>query len=75
VRLSPDEAGSRSAFAAVPESKRGKNRVHLDLNTDDREHSVAELVGLGATVIDTRTTGEHTWTVMADPEGNECCVT
>jgi predicted enzyme related to lactoylglutathione lyase len=74
VRLSPDDAGTRIAFAAVPEPRRGKNRVHLDLNTDNRERAVAELVVLGAVVIGNRTTGEHTWTVMADPEGNEFCI-
>jgi predicted enzyme related to lactoylglutathione lyase len=74
VRLAPDDAGTRIAFAAVPEPRSAKNRVHLDLATDDRERTTAELVGLGASVIDTRTTGDHTWTVMADPEGNEFCV-
>jgi predicted enzyme related to lactoylglutathione lyase len=74
VRLSPDDAGTRIAFAAVPEPKSAKNRLHIDLNTDNREHTVAELVAVGASVIETRTSGEHTWTVMADPEGNEFCV-
>lgn len=74
VRLTPDPAGTRIAFSAVPEARRSKNRVHLDLNADDREHTVAELVALGASVIETRAAGGHTWTVMADPEGNEFCV-
>jgi predicted enzyme related to lactoylglutathione lyase len=35
-----------------------------------------ELVALGATVVDEHEVpgGSHRWTVMADPEGNEFCV-
>ena len=74
IRLEPDEAGTRLAFATVPEPKTTKNRVHLDVTVDDRERTCEELVGLGAEVVDTRTAGEHTWTVMTDPEGNEFCI-
>ncbi len=35
---------------------------------------VARLTGLGATVIAERSLGALTWTVMADPAGNEFCV-
>ena len=58
----------------VPEPRSGKNRVHIDWRTDDRESEVKRLVDLGATVL-----GEHEvpglrWTVLADTEGNEFCV-
>jgi len=57
-------------FQLVPESKRTKNRVHLDLQASDRTAEVARLVGLGASVI-----GEFDgWTMLVDPEGNEFCV-
>jgi len=52
-------------FAAVPEPKTVKNRIHWDVKTDD----LALLVDAGATVLDT----QPRWTVMADPEGNEFC--
>jgi predicted enzyme related to lactoylglutathione lyase len=74
VRLAPDAGGVRIAFAAVPEEKTIKNRVHLDLSTPERETTVERLVEIGATVIAHRSTGGQTWTVMADPEGNEFCV-
>ena len=74
VRLEPDATGTRIAFAVVPEAKTVKNRLHLDLTTPDREQAVTEFVGHGASIIETRTQGEHSWTVMADPEGNEFCV-
>lgn len=74
VRLAPDESGTQLAFALVPETKHLKNRVHLDLSVEDRVQAVRELVELGATEIESRTGDGHTWTVMADPEGNEFCV-
>jgi len=74
VRLAPDEAGTRVAFAAVPETKTTKNRLHVDVTVNDREQAVAEVIALGGSLIETRTQGEHTWAVMADPEGNEFCL-
>jgi Glyoxalase-like domain len=57
-------------FQLVPESKVVKNRVHLDLATDDRAAEVARLTSLGARVL---AEYEH-WTTLADPDGNEFCV-
>lgn len=74
VRLAPDESGTRMAFAAVPEAKAMKNRLHLDLTVTNREQAVIELIGLGGSLTETRNQGEHMWSVMADPEGNEFCV-
>lgn len=53
-----------------------KNRVHLDLTTtvDDRDSEIKRLVGLGASRVDVGQTGEESWDVFADPEGNEFCV-
>ena len=61
-------------FAKVPEQKVAKNRVHLDLVTDDREKEIARLVELGATRGADHDEYGHSWTVMADPEGNEFCI-
>ena len=61
-------------FQKVPEPKIVKNRVHLDWRSEDRVAEVARLRDLGATEIATRSLGDFTWTVMADPEGNEFCV-
>ncbi|MFI6320262.1 VOC family protein [Nonomuraea sp. NPDC050556] len=60
-------SGPRLWFQLVPEPKAVKNRLHLDLRDDD----VERLVGLGATVVGTR----PGWVVLADPEGNEFCLT
>jgi catechol 2,3-dioxygenase-like lactoylglutathione lyase family enzyme len=53
-------------FVPVPEPKRGKNRLHWDVQAP----SVQALVDAGATVVGVQ---PH-WTVLADPEGNEFCV-
>jgi hypothetical protein len=65
-------------FARVPESKTVKNRLHLDVIAADPEVEIARLVEIGATrvadgatrVADRDEYG-YTWTLMADPEGNE----
>ncbi|MFC7494634.1 VOC family protein [Nocardioides sp. CPCC 206349] len=53
-----------------------KNRVHLDLTTtaEDRDAEIERLLGLGAHRVDIGQTGEESWDVLADPEGNEFCV-
>jgi hypothetical protein len=62
-------------FEKVPEPKRAKNRVHLDL-VDPGPAAVDGLVRLGATVVGTHELpgGGHSWTVLQDPEGNEFCI-
>ncbi len=63
-------------FIKVPDSKAGKNRLHLDLRPDDQAAEVARIEGLGGTRIEIgqSTDPDTTWVVMADPEGNEFCV-
>lgn len=60
-------------FVRVPETKAGKNRLHLDLRPDDQDAEVARLEGLGARRVDVGQ-GQVSWVVMADPAGNEFCV-
>ena len=55
---------------AVPEAKRVKHRVHLDLNAA----SIDPIVQLGATVLLPASESGAPWTIMADPEGGEFCV-
>ncbi len=62
------------ALQKVDEPKSSKNRVHIDLHTDDRLAEVERLVDLGATVLGEQSVPGFAWTVLADPEGNEFCV-
>jgi predicted enzyme related to lactoylglutathione lyase len=63
-------------FMPVTEAKTVKNRVHLDLTTAaaDRDQEIERLLALGAQRVDIGQTGAESWTVLADPEGNEFCV-
>jgi hypothetical protein len=64
-------------FIQVPDAKRGKNRVHLDLRprAGSRDEELARLLALGAAAVDDRRNSDGTgWMVLADPEGNEFCI-
>jgi predicted enzyme related to lactoylglutathione lyase len=77
VVLGPDDAAPVGmCFMPVDDAKRVKNRLHLDLTTgaDDRDAEIARIIGLGARHVDVGQSGEESWTVLADPEGNEFCV-
>ncbi|OLF18120.1 VOC family protein [Actinophytocola xanthii] len=55
---------------------RGKLPLHLDVNATDRDQDaeLERLLALGATPADVGQTGEESWHVLADPEGNEFCL-
>jgi hypothetical protein len=64
-------------FIQVPDAKRLKNRVHLDLRPREgsRDDELARLLAIGATAVDDRRKPDGTgWVVLADPEGNEFCI-
>ena len=63
-------------FMPVTDPKTVKNRVHLDLTSGaaDRHQEIDRLLALGARRVDIGQTGTESWTVLADPEGNEFCV-
>ena len=68
-------ASPRLAFQQVPEVRREKNRLHLDVRVPDRAAFVERVVALGGTVVGEHQEGDFPpWTVMADPEGNEFCI-
>lgn len=72
-----ESPGAFLLFIQVPEPKAAKNRVHLDLQPQDRtrDEEVERLIGIGATLLDDRRNPDGTgWATLADPEGNEFCV-
>ena len=71
------DGSQRLLFIEVPEAKRVKNRLHLDLVPDEgtRDAELARLLELGSTVVDDLRHPDGTgWVVLADPEGNEFCI-
>ena len=67
----------RFTFQRVDTDDHRPRSVHVDLTaSDDRAEEVARLVALGAE--ERRSVSMEdgwTWTVLADPDGNEFCVT
>ena len=63
-------------FMPVTDPKTVKNRLHLDLTSSarDRDQEIERLIALGARRVNIGQTGAESWTVLADPEGNEFCV-
>ncbi|MEE1809082.1 VOC family protein [Streptomyces sp. BE133] len=69
--------GAALLFISVPEPKSTKNRLHLDIQPQERtrDEEVERLLGLGATLVaDHRRPNGRGWATLADPEGNEFCV-
>ena len=71
-----DGARRRILFQLVPEPKTVKNRMHLDLRVgaENVAFERARLEATGATFLHDGRQGPHSWVTMADPEGNEFCV-
>jgi hypothetical protein len=73
----PTAEAPRVLFQLVPEPKTVKNRVHLDVRVgaEQRDAEVARLTARGATVLHHGRQGPFSWVTLADPEGNELCLT
>jgi predicted enzyme related to lactoylglutathione lyase len=74
---SPAGVGPYLEFLRVPDRKTVKNRIHPDVapyRGEDPAAEVARLRAAGATLADVGQGDNASWTVLADPEGNEFCV-
>jgi predicted enzyme related to lactoylglutathione lyase len=72
----PDGSVPMLYLQPVPEPKSGKNRAHVDLMTADYDGDLHRLLELGATrVHESAGTSGRRSVVMADPQGNELCLT
>lgn len=61
-------------FQQVADPTPGKNKVHLDLEAPDRELEVERLLADGALQVARHESAGFAWVVLADPEGNQFCV-
>jgi len=73
-RSTPPKSGVAMMFIKVPEGKSAKNRMHLDLATDDRAAEAERLLELGASLVHDKDEWGVQWSTFSDPEGNEFCV-
>ncbi|WP_030673368.1 VOC family protein [Streptomyces sp. NRRL B-1347] len=69
--------GPTLLFVRVPDDKTAKNRVHFDLQPQERsrDEEVERVLKLGAALVaDHRRPDGRGWVTLADIEGNEFCV-
>jgi hypothetical protein len=63
------------AFQKVDDPTPGKNKVHLDVHTDDDlDAEVERWTTAGATALGKRNAGDFFWVTLTDPDGNEFCI-
>jgi len=81
IEIGPEDTGFGGPqptiiFQPTDEPKRGKLRLHIDVNATDRDQAaeLERLLAIGARPVDIGQTGEESWHVLADPEGNEFCL-
>jgi catechol 2,3-dioxygenase-like lactoylglutathione lyase family enzyme len=70
----PACANVNLSLQQVPEPRSGKNRLHLDLYTDDQAVEVERLLAIGATRHPRDPEPDDDFVVLEDPEGNLFCV-
>ncbi len=66
----------RVLFQQVPEPKTVKNRLHFDLRVgaENIEAEFERLTAAGATFLHRGSQGPSSWITVADPWGNEFCI-
>ena len=80
IEIGPEEGFGGAAptlvFVPVADPTPGKVRLHIDLSPTDRDQDaeLERLLSLGARPADVGQTGDESWHVFADPEGNEFCL-
>jgi len=74
VTRETDTSRPRFLFQRREKSRPESYPIHLDFRSEDREADIERLTGAGASVVETKSDEERTWTVMRDPEGNPFCV-
>ncbi|MER7678301.1 VOC family protein [Streptomyces sp. NPDC096934] len=81
IEIGPPDAGfggPQPTLVLSPgnEPRNGKLRLHIDVNATDRDQDaeLERLLALGAVPVDIGQTGDESWHVLADPEGNEFCL-
>jgi predicted enzyme related to lactoylglutathione lyase len=73
-RLRLPDSNVRILLQRTDDAKTGKERMHLDLETDDVEAEVQRLEALGATRWDHQKERGYDFWVLRDPWANEFCV-
>jgi predicted enzyme related to lactoylglutathione lyase len=70
----PPSGAPELVFQPVPERKRDKVRIHLDVNVPDMDAAARRVRELGGSEVTEIQERGDSWRVMRDPEGNEFCL-
>jgi catechol 2,3-dioxygenase-like lactoylglutathione lyase family enzyme len=74
VLRDPEGRSPNISLNQVPTKRLGRNRLHLDLYTNNREDEVKRLLKIGATRHPQMYDPEDDFIVLEDPDGNLFCV-
>ncbi|MEU5719704.1 VOC family protein [Streptomyces sp. NPDC020403] len=78
IEIGPPGGGPQPTLVLSPNSapRTGQLRLHIDVSATDRDQDaeLERLLALGARPADVGQTGQESWHVLADPEGNEFCL-
>ena len=81
VEIGPPDVGFGGpqptiVFSRSEDAKRQKLRLHIDVSPTDRDQpaELERLLAAGAKPADVGQSGDESWHVLADPEGNEFCL-
>ncbi|WP_412753550.1 VOC family protein [Krasilnikovia sp. M28-CT-15] len=81
IEIGPPDVGFGGPLPTIvlnrtDEPKTAGLRLHIDVNPTDRDQDaeLARLLAAGARPADIGQTGNESWHVLADPEGNEFCL-
>lgn len=74
VLTDPKRRWANVSLQLWEEPKQGRNRLHLDLYSDNQQAEVERLEALGAVRLKWEYPPGADYIVMADPDGNEFCV-
>ncbi len=72
--LKPQDGTAGVTIQQVPEAKSGKNRAHPDLEVEDLDEGERRVIELGGATVMRNEMDGFRWNVMADPDGNEFCI-
>jgi catechol 2,3-dioxygenase-like lactoylglutathione lyase family enzyme len=70
----PEGRSPNISLNQVSTKRRGRNRLHLDLYTDNREREVTRLLEIGAARHPQKYEPGDDFVVLEDPDGNLFCV-
>ena len=75
IWLRPQRPGAFSiAFQQVAAPTEARRRLHLDTSVGDLEAATSRIVEMGGSHVEDHEVPGFAWRVMADPDGNEFCI-